>query len=83
MEGEAAFQSGRLLLGHSSVDKQCGKCHDPWGSVSNTKCSACHLDLFQREPDHGKLKPLCANCHPDHLGRKFNLKAAARKLKEL
>ena len=83
IEGEATFQSGALLLGHSSLDNQCEKCHDPWGSVSNEKCSACHRDLFQREPDHGKEKPLCANCHLDHRGRKFDIKAAAKKLKEL
>ena len=83
VEGEAAFQSGRLLLGHSSMDNQCGKCHTPWGGVSNDKCAACHLDLFAREPNHGKEKPLCANCHLDHRGRHFDIKTAAKKLKAL
>jgi len=83
IEGEAAFQSGPLLQGHASADEQCEKCHDPWGSVSNDKCKACHLFQFKIEPDHGKEKPLCANCHLDHRGRKFDINAAARKLKEL
>lgn len=83
MEGEAAFQSGPLLLGHSSVDNQCERCHDPWGKVSNRKCASCHRDLFQREPDHGTPKPYCINCHLDHRGRRFDIKGAARKLKAL
>jgi hypothetical protein len=83
MEGARAFQSGLLIRGHSSVDDQCEKCHDPWASVSNEKCAACHRDLFQREPAHGKEKPLCANCHLDHRGRRFDIKKAARILKDI
>ncbi|MBT4494434.1 MAG: hypothetical protein HOC70_14425 [Gammaproteobacteria bacterium] len=81
IEGEAAFQSGPLLQGHASADGDCQKCHEPWGAVSNDKCKACHEFQFQIEPDHGKEKLLCADCHLDHRGRDFDMKAAALKLK--
>ena len=83
IEGEAAFQSGLLLQGHASADDACQKCHDPWGSVSNDKCKSCHLFQFELEPDHGKEKPSCADCHLDHRGRNFDIKSTAKKLKEL
>jgi len=83
IEGEAAFQSGLLLQGHASADEACQKCHDPWGSVSNEKCKACHLFQFERDPDHGKEKPRCADCHLDHRGRNFDIITTAKKLKEL
>ncbi len=83
IEGEATFQSGLLLQGHASADDDCLKCHEPWGAVSNEKCKACHEFQFAVEPDHGKEKALCVNCHLDHRGRNFDIKAAAEKLKSL
>jgi len=49
--GSAGFIcSGPLSYGHAHLQRDCSRCHDPFGSVSAENCSSCH-ERFDAE--HG------------------------------
>ena len=40
--GNTFTSSGPLSSNHATFEKQCGKCHQSFKAVSNSKCSTCH-----------------------------------------
>jgi pSer/pThr/pTyr-binding forkhead associated (FHA) protein len=49
------------------ISTNCAMCHDPWHSVSDTKCMACHgrAPHAERQAD----SPSCMSCHFEHRGQ--------------
>jgi hypothetical protein len=69
---------GPVIDGHAKLEKDCGKCHEPFSRKSQTRlCLACHkevaADRSVNERFHGRqpdaVKQDCNHCHTDHKGR--------------
>jgi hypothetical protein len=75
--------SGEQLGGfnsHAEFENQCAQCHQPLSSLQAELCVACHSTIDDQMTDegslHGGLENVmqCADCHPDHQGREFDLR---------
>lgn len=75
---ERLVTPGPLVTGHAKLEKECGNCHEPFSSRSQTKlCLACHKEIAAdrqaRRRFHGlradASKQECSQCHTDHVGR--------------
>ncbi|MBL0104542.1 MAG: class III cytochrome C family protein [Bacteroidetes bacterium] len=80
---------GELSSGHQKLSNKCTSCHEPFRSIPNAKCVACHkLEDIGRDtlsvinpdssgrstPFHVALKDQsCIECHTDHKGEKVRM----------
>ena len=75
---EQLVMPGPVVDGHAKLEKDCGKCHEPFSRRSQTRlCLDCHKDIAAdrtagkgfhgRRPDTAKQE--CNHCHTDHKGR--------------
>jgi pSer/pThr/pTyr-binding forkhead associated (FHA) protein len=72
---QSLVMPGALSSAHSlardqngdSIAKNCSACHDPWRSVSNAKCTACHARAPHAERQ--AETPACVFCHREHSGQ--------------
>ena len=73
---------GPLVGGHAKLEKECGKCHEPFSRQSQTRlCLACHEEIAAdrrlgkgfhgRQSDAAKRD--CKHCHTDHKGRNADI----------
>jgi hypothetical protein len=79
----AQLSPGKLGQGHADLEglNNCAKCHssNARGSADPQLCRDCHEPIDTRMKKkkglHGSGDDFnqCGKCHPDHLGRKFNL----------
>ena len=76
----AQVSPGPLARPHAVLDRalSCLKCHGAGSSTLDARCLDCHqaIDwtIKQGRGLHGHLQnPACAPCHPDHVGRDFDL----------
>ena len=69
---------GPVVEGHAKLEKDCGKCHEPFSRKSQTNlCLACHKEIAADRSTgqryHGRrldaVKQDCSHCHSDHVGR--------------
>ncbi len=69
---------GPVVEGHAKLEKDCGKCHEPFSRKSQTNlCLACHKEIAADRSAgqrlHGRrldaMKQDCSHCHVDHVGR--------------
>ena len=69
---------GPVIQGHVKLEKDCGKCHEPFSRQSQTRlCLDCHKETAANRESktgfHGlcpdALKQECRHCHTDHKGR--------------
>jgi hypothetical protein len=79
---ESLVMPGPLVGGHAKLEKECGKCHEPFSRQSQTRfCLACHEEVAAdrrlgkgfhgRQPDAAKRD--CKHCHSDHKGRSADI----------
>ena len=71
-ENQTLFMPGGVSSAHARardandmpIATNCGACHEPWRSVSDTKCMACHgrAPHAQRQAE----TPTCMSCHTEH-----------------
>ncbi len=72
---ETLVMPGKVIEGHSDVEGQCRKCHQPFKKeAQNALCLACHKDVAQdigtKTGHHGRFADkACRECHTDHKGR--------------
>jgi hypothetical protein len=75
---EKLVMPGPVVEGHAKLEKDCGKCHEPFSRKSQTRlCLACHKEIAADrsvgERFHGRqqdaAKQDCNHCHTDHQGR--------------
>lgn len=67
------FRPGAVSDAHAMFANDCGRCHVPWGGVTEQTCQECHAG-----PVHHKeqaFAPTCMSCHPEHQGQKFLARA--------
>ena len=75
---ERLVMPGPVVDGHAKLEKECGKCHEPFSRKSQTRlCLDCHKEIAAdrttskgfhgRQPDAAKQE--CNHCHTDHKGR--------------
>ena len=68
---------GPLTALHAKYDSACLECHVPGGGVPDTRCLDCHKEVRARvaadKGYHARLEKKCFECHPDHLGRDFDI----------
>ncbi|MCB1197862.1 MAG: hypothetical protein KDK51_05770 [Deltaproteobacteria bacterium] len=73
---------GPLAKAHQSIDgrKNCSKCHVAGKGLSTKLCLDCHTEIqtrvVQNKGYHGRMQNIesqCFQCHPDHVGRDFQL----------
>jgi Cytochrome c7 and related cytochrome c len=78
----AQLSPGKLAQGHAQLEglDNCAKCHSNKvrSSADPMLCRDCHTAIDTRMKEgkglHGKPEfNQCGKCHPDHLGRSFNL----------
>ena len=73
-EKQSAFMPGGVTSAHArardkngaSIAKDCDACHDPWNSVKDERCTACHQRVMHAENE--KDPPTCMTCHTEHRG---------------
>jgi pSer/pThr/pTyr-binding forkhead associated (FHA) protein len=72
-EKQTAFMPGGLSSVHSRqlsegqvIAKKCDACHDPWKSVKDDRCMACHKRKIHSDTEIGS--PPCMKCHTEHRG---------------
>jgi len=71
-EKQKAFMPGGLSSVHArrldnkgqSIGNKCEACHDPWNSVKDERCIACHARVVHSETETGT--PPCMSCHTEH-----------------
>ena len=79
---EQLVMPGPVVDGHAKLEKECGKCHEPFSRRSQTRlCLDCHKDIAAdrttgrgfhgRQPDTAKQE--CNHCHTDHKGRNADI----------
>lgn len=75
---ERMVMPGPLIEGHAKIEKDCGKCHQPFSKKTQSRlCLDCHdkvdADMKQGIGFHGLRKDIakteCKHCHTDHVGR--------------
>ena len=68
---------------HAEFENQCENCHTPFSTPQADLCLRCHVTVFEQVDSqtgtHAKLEniAICRDCHPDHLGRDFDITEAA------
>ena len=74
-EKQTAFMPGGVTSAHArakhpktgeSIASDCDACHDPWNSVKDERCTACHLRVAHAENEKQPLT--CMQCHTEHRG---------------
>jgi len=79
---ESLVMPGPLVGGHAKLEKECGKCHEPFSRQSQTRlCLACHEEIAADRRSgkgfHGRqsdaAKRDCKHCHTDHKGRNADI----------
>lgn len=72
-EKRTAFMPGGVSSAHARVKhpasgqpvaKDCDACHDPWNSVKDERCTACHQRAQHAENEKDPLT--CMACHTEH-----------------
>lgn len=56
-----------------NIAQRCNACHEPWKSISDSKCSRCHgaTAAVDKTVPHARFQsvgPLCYSCHAEHRG---------------
>jgi hypothetical protein len=76
----AQLSPGPLSEAHQSLEgvTQCFQCHESGAGAVDAKCLACHTEIgwlvTRGRGLHGRIQSKrCAQCHPDHAGRAFQL----------
>ncbi len=73
-ENQKAFMPGGVSSAHArardakggSIAENCRACHDPWNSVEDARCTACHTRIVHALNE--KDTPPCMACHTEHRG---------------
>jgi len=82
----AQIQASAILGGytsHAAFESKCDYCHAPLETTQADLCLRCHTAVFEQltsqTGSHAKLANInrCRECHPDHLGREFDITKAA------
>lgn len=81
--GSRAHRAKVEFLSHAEFEAECNHCHAPFETTQDVLCQECHLDVAEQvsggRGTHGSIERSnrCADCHPDHRGRDFDMIAAA------
>ena len=73
-EKQSAFMPGGVSSAHARardksgnvIAKDCDACHDPWNSVKDERCTACHQRVAHAVNEKQPLT--CMACHNEHRG---------------
>ena len=80
--GGQMFNPGPLASAHADIE-DCAACHQPFQRTQAELCMECHTEiateLAVEEGLHARLRTpdQCRECHPDHRGTAFDLRAEA------
>jgi len=64
---------------HAEFETECQLCHAPLETTQDVLCEECHTQIREQIDSqggtHGKIPGVnrCADCHPDHKGKAFNV----------
>ena len=64
---------------HADFESACERCHQPLQAIQASLCLDCHTQVANQvnanSGTHARIidRDQCANCHPDHRGRDFDL----------
>jgi pSer/pThr/pTyr-binding forkhead associated (FHA) protein len=73
-EKQSAFRPGGVSSAHArargkdgqAISNDCAACHNPWNSVKDERCMACHQRAAHAENEKDPLT--CMSCHNEHRG---------------
>lgn len=70
---------------HAEFETECRRCHAPLSTTMDNLCKECHANIAEQimsaSGTHGNIDEvnLCSECHPDHLGKDYNMVTEAIK----